>query len=82
MLMPYGFERGVNVYDVTLDDVRVEDMQGGYLFHIEGIINNLNVNNFSLLGGNIAPPTILSNAHHKSNEFRGPSVNPASRLRF
>jgi polygalacturonase len=44
------FETGVNVYDVTLDDVRVEDMRGGYIFNIEGAINNLNVNNFSLLG--------------------------------
>jgi predicted small secreted protein len=43
------FQTGVNVYDVTLDDVRVEDMRGGYIFNIEGVINNLNVNNFSLL---------------------------------
>jgi hypothetical protein len=63
-------------YNVTFDDIRVEDMQGSYDYKVFDISPNLNgnvrdvyVNNFQILGGNKPPSTISGSdsSHMVSN---------------
>lgn len=53
-----GSAQARNIQNVTLDDVRVEDMRGvyeHYMFLLQGTAKNIYVNNFSVFGGRMLP---------------------------
>jgi len=79
------FERGTNVYDVTMDDVRVEDMLGSNIFLMEGTANNVYINNFSVLGGSVKSSVIsgsVSNVTFNNLNYLGQNILSASAGQF
>jgi hypothetical protein len=79
------FERGTNVYDVTMDDVRVEDMLGSNIFLMEGTANNVYINNFSVWGGSVKRSVIsgsVSNVTFNNLSYFGQNILSGSAGQF